>query len=177
MTMDKKMFWNAAGKAGLVLGAVPAIIMAFSALATKLPPVACAAVDGVLWLVKFIGCIMLLRFFMKRFGMEVEDAASSDVFRFGVAVALLSGLVYSAFYLCYVSFINPEFFRESVETALGQYASVMDSNSLAAMEELIPRLPSLSFFANFLWCFIYGTALSAILCRYIKSDNPFSENN
>jgi len=173
--MDKKEFWNAAGGAGLVLGLVSVIFFAANPLVAKLPPVIAAVINAVLWLAKFVGCILLMQFFMKRFAAASSEVTNSDTFKFGLAVAMFSSLLYSASYLGYVVFINPDLIRDSINMALKQYSSLLDSNSLAAIEEMMPKLPSLTFFTNLVWCFMYGSVLSAILSRNIPSQNPFNE--
>ena len=45
------------------------------------------------------------------------------------------------------------------------------------MEEMIPKLPTMTFFLNFFWCWLFGTVLSAIFSRNIPSSNPFAGND
>ena len=44
---------------------------------------------------------------------------------------------------------------------------------MTAVEEMIPRTPTIMFLVNFLYCWLFGTSLSAILSRNIPSRNPF----
>lgn len=174
---ERKIFWNQAGAAGLALGGVSTVYLAVIQLLAHCTgiPVAIGLIEGILWLAKFIGCIWLLQFFMKRYVSSRDDASSSDSFAFGAATAALSALVYSACYLVYVQVIAPDFFEQSVSAALSSYSSLMDSNSRAYLEQLMPEMPKISFFANLIYCFIYGLVVSAILSRNIPSDNPFSK--
>jgi hypothetical protein len=130
-------------------------------------------VNVLLWIAKFAACIYLMRFFILRFAAKDPDADNSRAFRFGTLTALLSALIYSAFYLAYVSFINPGVFEE----ALGALTDnpMLDSNSMAAIEDMIPRMPTMSFFFNLIWCWLFGTVLAAIFSRSISSKNPFDE--
>ena len=174
---DRKTFWDNAGTAGLALGGVSVAYLAVTqllALCTN-APVAIGLAEGVLWLAKFIGCILLMQFLMKRYASRLEDATHSDSFAFGATASALSALVYSACYLVYVQFIAPDLFEQSISAVLNSYSSMMDSNSRDAMERLIPELPKISFFANLIYCFLYGLVVSAILSRKIPSDNPFSK--
>ena len=47
------------------------------------------------------------------------------------------------------------------------------AESLEAMEEM--NLGTISFFTNLIYCFLFGTVLSAILSRNIPSRNPFAD--
>ena len=41
------------------------------------------------------------------------------------------------------------------------------------MEELMPKMPTYAFFANLIYCWLFGTILAAIFSRNISSSNPF----
>ena len=53
---------------------------------------------------------------------------------------------------------------------------MLDSNSLAELDGMMDKLPQLTFFSNLIYCFIYGSLLSAILSRNIPSRDPFASN-
>lgn len=177
MAEQKNIIWESAGKAGLVLGGVSIVYMLCTMLTGKLaengPVVLLSLLNGVLWIAKFVACIYLMRLFMLRFSKADPSADNARVFRFGMLTALFSALLYSAFYLAYVSFIAPDTF----EQALGMLEDnpFLDSNSMAAIEEMMPRLPTISFFVNLVWCWLFGTVLAAIFSRSIPSTNPFTD--
>ena len=175
---EKNSIWEHAGKAGLVLGGVSIVYMLITALTGKLAENAggglsflLAALNFLLWAAKFAACIFLMRFFMQRFAKADPTADNNRVFRFGARTALLSALLYSAFYLAYVSFIAPDTFEKALEML--QDNPFLGSSDMAAVEEMIPRLPTFSFFANLIYCWLFGTILSAILSRNIPARNPF----
>ena len=169
--------WDHASRAAIVVGAVPVLYLAVTALTGKLPSLISSIITATLWLAKFIGCIWLMKFFMKRFAAAEEGVTGGDTFKFGAAVALLSALIYSACQLAYVLFINPDIFRTAVDTALSNYSSFLDSGSLSEIDEMMPKLPAITFFVNLIYCTIYGTVISAILSRNIPSSDPFKTNN
>ena len=170
--MDKKSLWNEAGLPGLVLGLVPIACMAVNQICNG-----SGVLSVLVWILKFGGCIYLMYFFLKRFLLGHDEAGRSDVFRFGLVVALLSALVCAGCQLAYVLLINPDMYEEAVESALNSgLSSQLDSNSLAAFEEMIPRLPVLSFFANLVYCFLFGLVVSAIVSSSLVSNNPFDDN-
>lgn len=178
MTEKKNIMWESAGKAGLVLGGVSIVYLLLTMLLGKVaengPAVLMGLVNGLLWLAKFIACIYLLRLFMRKFAAAEPEADRNRVFRFGMITALLSALLYSAFYLAYVSFIAPDTFSQALDILADN--PMMDSNSMSAVEEMIPRMPTISFFGNLIYCWLFGTILSAIFSASIRPQNPFTDN-
>ena len=178
MGETKINIWERAGKAGLVLGGVSIAYMLITMLTGKLIQNGSATfllglLNILLWIAKFVGCILLMRFFIMRFAMKDPTVDNSRAFRFGTLTALLSALLYSAFYLAYVSFIQPDIFEEALSALTDN--PMIDSNTMSAVEEMIPRMPTMSFFFNLIWCWLFGTILAAIFSRNISSKNPFDE--
>lgn len=176
---EKNNIWESAGKAGLVLGGVSILYMLCTMLTAKWaeaggPVFLVAVLNFALWAVKFWACLYLMRFFMQRFALAAPEADGSRVFRFGMLTALLSALIYSAFYLAYTSFIDPGFFDATLEAL--QDNPFLDSNTMSQMEEMIPRMPTISFFANLIYCWLFGTVLAAIYAQRIVPQNPFTDN-
>ena len=186
--MKEKGLWDYAGRAGLVLGAVPIIFMLIEQLLLQ---------DGsgqtvglwatfasiALWAAKLVICILLMRLYMRHYAAQKEGATHRDARRCGTAIALTSALIYSAFVLAWSKFVDPEMFSRAFETATEQYSAFMDSNTLSMMEQMKDKMPVIAFFSNFIWCFLYGTILSAILGSSIGTDDtpfrgdPFNSDN
>lgn len=177
-TDSKSGFWNLAGKAGLVLGAVSSVYMLIGQLLSSGASTTGAAfllslLSLVLWAAKFVGCILLMKLFMKKYAATDRSISNSDTFKFGMSVALLSSIVYSAFYFAYVSFIAPDTFAIALSMVSESYSSMMTSEAMEALENT--NMERVSFFTNLIYCFIFGTILSAILSSNIPSKNPFDE--
>ena len=96
-------------------------------------------------------------------------------FRFGMITAFLSALVYAAVSFANVAFISADMFTEQMNTVMQQMAPMMDSNTMAEMDKTMENLPQITFFSNLIYCFIFGTVLSAILSRNIPSRDPFAD--
>ena len=182
-TFTRKDFWDGAGKAGIVLGVVSILYMLIEqfllqGLAEKIGAFPSTIITYVLWAAKFAGCILLMRWFMKRFANRFEDVTRRDVNRYGNAVALTSALIYSAFVLAWSKFIDPDMFSRAFEIAAEQYSSFMDSNTMDMMEQMKGKMPVIAFFSNFIYCYLFGAILSSILAPGIgKDSNPFSKDN
>ena len=173
----QKNMWNTAGKAGLILGLVSAAFLFITQIIgqTEIRGFLNSILSFVLWTAKFVGCIWVMKFFMKKFVSENGSVTNSDTFRLGMMMALLSALVYSAFTFANVAFISPDLFDEQMNMIMQQMGSMMDSNTQSIMETYMENLPEITFFTNLIYCFIYGMILSFILSRNIPSKDPFAE--
>ena len=172
---EKNIIWERAGRAGLALGGVSILYVLCTLLVGKIPgPAFVVGLLGfVLWLCKFCACIFLMRFFMLRFSEADPEADNARVFRFGMITALLSSLLYSAFYLAWTSVIQPDTFRDALEML--QDNPMLGAAEMDQIEEMIPRMPTITFFANLVYCWLFGTVLAAIFSRNIPSQNPFTD--
>lgn len=172
--------WNEAGLAGLVLGGVSVAYMILTALTGKAASdnaglsFLMAGLNLLLWVAKFCACIFLFKHFLKKRSISDPQADNNSIFRFGAMVALLSSLVYSACYLAYFKFFAPDMLSQVVDTLKSN--PMMDSNSLEAFDQMMPKMPVYMFFVNFFYCWGFGTILSAIFSRNIPSRNPFADN-
>lgn len=175
----QRNMWNAAGKAGLILGLASAACMFAVQLInqSELSAIVSTIANGILWLVKFIGCIWLMVFFMKTYVATHEEVTNSETMKFGMAVSLLSALVYATFTLANVTLISPDITAQQIDQVMQTYAQTMDSNTLAKMDKFMGMIPQITFITNLLYCTLYGVVLSFILSRNIPSKNPFESNN
>lgn len=178
-TLSRRDIWDGAGKAGLVLGLVSIAYVLLSWLLTKLGGSTGMALLStllafVLWVAKFAGCILLMKLFMTRFAAAHPDADNSDTFRFGMVTALLSALIFSAFDMAYLTWIAPDTLAQAMEAVQESYGSMLPAESLEALENI--NFGTVTFFVNLIYCFLFGTVLSAILSRNIPSRNPFADN-
>ena len=177
--MDEKLtrgiLWNRAAAAGIALGAVSSaylfITQYLSGIGTS---IWISGLNLVLWGVKLLLCVWLMMHFMKRLTADYEDADNAATFRFGMITALCSALIFSAVTLANVLVINPDLIHQQIEAALKIYGSSLDSNSLNALDTVESIMPQVMFFSNLVYCFLYGTVLSAVLSRNIPPRDPFA---
>ena len=172
---SRKLLWNEAAKAGLVLGLVSILYLVIIQFTPHLGKVMAGASNAILWLAKFIGCIALMNYFIKKYSRS-NTRSARELFAFGVATAFLSALIYSAAYMGY-TIMFPEKINEAFDAAMSSYSNMLDSSSLEAMENMRSSIGSISFFSSLIWCTLYGTILSAILSnRIARSGDPFNTN-
>ena len=177
-TITSKILWNQAGRAGCIL-ALPSI--AYTLLSGLLPGqgtswaagFALSALSLVLWAAKFVGCILLMRWFLQKLVEEFDGVDNATTLRYGTRIALLSALIVAAFSLANILFISPDAISAQLEASREMLAPYMDANSLAGWDSVQDSLPTIMFFTNLVYCFLYGYILSLILSRSIPPQDPF----
>lgn len=175
---DSKSIWNEAYLPGLVIALVCAVYdLAGLALPLLPVPFLAVALNLLLWAVKFIACIMILRSYMKRFAAADSEITNSRTFKYGVVVSLLSSLAYAAFYFAYVMYIAPDQFNQSFDMIFESYSKILDARTMEELTNFRANLPSMMFIAKLIYSFIFGLLLSAILSRNIPSRNPFANQD
>ncbi len=169
--ISKELFWNKAAVAGLALGGISVAYTFIGGIIQNLfsAGILSNLLVFILWLAKFIGCIWLMRFFMLRYISLEPAAARKDVFAFGTLSAFLSALIYSAFLLISFSVIDTEMFMEMMQPALDMLGE--DQEDL--VNQVISRLPTITFFSYLIYCTLYGTILSSILSPSLMPNDPF----
>ena len=165
--IDMKLIWNEAGKAGLVLGLISTAYMFITLydatlFSSKFYSVAMSVVNFFLLAVKVVACIWLFKYFMLKFALRHSGATSGDTWKFGVTAGFLSALIYSAFNLANVAYISPAEYQSVYNEMIAQAAPLMDANSRASAENMIGKLPQITFFLNLVYCFLWGLGLTAI---------------
>lgn len=174
--ISTKAIVNNASICGFILGAVSvayAILTQF--LSGMDSGILLSMITIVLWLAKFTGCIYILRFFMKKLTAEYSNVENSHTLKQGLLSAGFSALLVSAYTFADLAYIRPEMLSEQVDLIYQMYSNMLDSNSMQALEEILPKMPMISFFSNLIYCFLYGTVLSVILSKNIPSRDPFAD--
>ena len=169
---------NRSAPAGTVLGIVSIACMFINQLCATLcetSPFLGNLLSFVVWLAKFIGCIWLMKFFMKRFAAREEEVNNKDTFLFGLFAALLSSLLFAALTMLNMAVISPELYQAQYDMALQAVAPMLDSNTMAKMSSIMENIHEIAFFQTFIYCFLYGIILSAILSRNIPARDPFAQ--
>lgn len=178
--MNQKNLWNNATVAGTALGGISIFYMFIQQLIAQtesLQGIASTIILGLLWMVKLAGCILLMIFFMKRFHESDPDSGNAGSMKFGVATSFCSALIYSAVLLANMLYISESYYMVQFEYARQVYAGMMDANTMHMMEKIMGRMPQIMFFSTLIYCFLYGTVVSAIISRKIPPQDPFGQFN
>ena len=164
--LDNNALWNEAAVTGLFFAAVSIACLMGKQLAAGTGKVFLAqAVGVVLWIAEFAGCIVLMRQRMIRLRDSYSGVTIRDSYKFGRRAALLSGLLVASAH----ALILMKMPADSMDTMLGQVAQSlqMSTSELESMGAMIGKLPLWTFIFEWLYCFLYGTVLSAIMSRYV----------
>ena len=166
--VDNKSLWNEAAKVGIVFGLFSSVCLVLkeaSALTGSTLLVKIAA--AVLWAVEFFGCILLMKKYMLDLMEKYSGLTYRQLYLFGSHIGLLSGLILAAV----DAFIITKIPQETVAQVMDELASGMGglgaSGTQQMEQEVMDYLPAFTFFGQWLYCYMYGTFLSAILSRYI----------
>lgn len=173
------IIWNEGSKAALALGAVPVLYTCITTLIAGMGTDNVALTLGstvmtfILWAAKLVICILLMRRSMRSLVKNYEGVDNAATNKFGLVMAFLSAVIVAAFSLANISIISPDTYKSVIDTAMQSYAPMMDANSLAAMDGILNNLPTIAFFSQLIYCFLFGAILSAILSRNIPPRDPF----
>lgn len=174
-TIDKKIISSEAAKTALIFGLISGGAIFLEQLMAGTASVFMNALSTLLWLVKLVGLIWLMKFFMSKLKSEYSEVDRKDIMLFGTLIALFSAIITGA-----CSYISVEYvFSDQITTALDevyrQLSGQLDSYTLDTMMKYEENIGVLSLISNTIWCFLYGTILSAILAPRIAPENIFDE--
>lgn len=176
-TISTGAMWNNAGKSGLALGCVSAAFMFISQAVSGMSSATLALmINFLLWIVKFAGCIWLMRLFMRRLADSYDGVTNASVMKFGMMTAFLSALIFSSVQLANMLFISQDLINAQYDEVMDTYRNMgmLDHNTMSVMENMRNFYPQIAFFTQLIYCFVYGTILSAILSRNIPKNDPFA---
>jgi len=176
MKLDSKTLWNEAGRVGFVFGGFSSLCLLLkegAALTGSTFLVQAAAI--ILWAVEFFGCILLMKKYMLDLRDKFDGVTVEDTYRFGRRIALLSGLILAAVDAILIMKMPPETV-ESVVTELNTaITSKMGAGYEGEIGRFVDKLPLYTFIGQWLYCFLYGSLLSAIMSRYLYVQDVFND--
>lgn len=175
------IIWNEGSKAALALGAVPVLYTCITTLiagmgeGNRVLTSIFTVLTLLLWCAKLFICVALMRRSMRSLVKNYEGVDNAATNKLGLVMAFLSAVIVAAFSLANISVISPDTYKSVIDTAMQSYAPMMDANSLAAMDGILNNLPTIAFFSQLIYCFLFGAVLSAILSRSTPSSDPFGD--
>lgn len=164
--LDNNSLWNEAAKAGAYLGAVCITCLTLRELAhaSGIEFLKTAA-DVILWTVQFLSCILLVKDVMISVRDRYEGVKMADTFRLGRRAALLSGLLLASAQTLFILRMSEADMNAYIDALTA--ALPVGSAGREQVEEAMDNLPVLTFFSQWIYCYLYGTGLSAVMSRYI----------
>ena len=166
--------WNSAALAGLVMAAVTIAAELIGTLTGKIPGFLGGAVHFLAWAGKLVLCAVFFRYLMKRFHTSFDGIDYPRLQRYGMKLALFSSIIVAAWAVVNFLVFSPGSMEEIMATVKESYASMMDSNSEAALERMLPKMPYYIAVGSVIYCFLWGWLYSTLFARNIAPNDPFS---
>lgn len=176
--VDNKTLWNEAARVGIVFGLFSSVCLGLkeaAALTNSTLVVTAAAI--ILWAVEFFGCILLMKKYMLDELEKHEGMTQLELYKFGRRVALLSGFILAVVNAVLVSLIPDETLAETLNEAMATMPASMQADAEDTMALMMDKFPLLTFLGQWVYCFLYGSILSAIMSRYVSVYSVFKRNS
>ena len=174
MKLDNKTLWNEAGRVGFVFGGFSTLCLLLKegAALTKSDFLIQAAAI-ILWAVEFFGCILLMKKYMLDLRDKFDGVTMEDAYHFGRRVALLSGLILAAVDAVLIMKMPQDTVADVVSELNTAVTAKLGAGYEGEVGRVVDRLPLYTFIFQWLYCFLYGSLLSAIMARYIFMQDLF----
>ncbi len=168
--------WNKAAVAGFVMAAVTIAMELLKGWSGTAGGFLGVLLNLLVSIAKIVVCVILFRNLMGRFAFGFSGVTYPRLQHYGLKLALFSSLLCAAFALYQAIQMDPEEIRSAVEASSWQFGSILDSNTEAAIEQLFPKLPAITFFFMFGYCFLWGWSLSTLFARgFAQVRDPFDD--
>ena len=169
--------WNSASIAGLALAAITIAAELLGALCAKLPGIAGGFLNFVAWAGKLVLCAFTFKQLLQRFHSTYEGVDYFALRKYGLKLALFSAIVVAAYSLVNLLVINPDSINDMMQGFRESYSSIMDSNSEAAFEKMLPKLPVYIGIVTVVYCFLWGLFYTSLFAKSIAPFDPFADIN
>ena len=161
--------WSLAARDGLILAAVTVVVSTLTFLTEN------TFLSTLLWLVKLVGSIWLLRVIMKRYAADHPDESA---FGYGVLVCVLSALVCAVWAFVEYQFLFPDAVAKAFEQAYESFEQ-MGATMPDGVEDILLKMEDnyaqINCITTFFWCSLLGILFSAILSRTGKPKSVFTD--
>jgi hypothetical protein len=176
--VDNKTLWNEAARVGIVFGLFSSVCLGLkeAAALTNSTLVVTAAMI-IMWAVEFFGCILLMKKYMLDELEKHEGMTQLQLYKFGRRVALLSGFILAVVNAVIVSFVPDETLAETLNETMAAMPASMQADAEESVALMMDKFPLFTFLGQWLYCFLYGSILSAIMSRYVAVYSVFKRNS
>lgn len=176
--VDNKTLWNEAARVGIVFGLFSSVCLGLKEAAglTGSTFVVTAAMI-ILWAVEFFGCILLMKKYMLDELEKHEGMTQLQLYKFGRRVALLSGFILAVVNAVIVSLIPDETLAETLNETMAAMPASMQADAEESVALMMDKFPLFTFLGQWLYCFLYGSILSAVMSRYVSVYSVFKRNS
>ena len=161
--------WSLAARDGLILAAVTVVVSTLTFLTKN------GFLTSLLWLVKLVGSIWVLRVIMKRYGDTHPD---EPTFGYGVIVCLFSAVVCAVWAFVEYQFLFPGAVADAFQQmydVFEQMGSSMPDEFTDMMLRMEDNYAQINCITTFFWCTVLGLVFSAILSRAERRKSVFTD--
>ena len=167
--------WNNAAIAGFIMAVVTICLELARALGTKVPGVTGGFLNFIAWAAKLFICAVTFRALMKRFHRDFDGVDYFALKNYGYRLALFSAILMAAYSAINLLVINPDSVNEIISSFRDSYPAMMDSNSEAAIEKMLPKMPVYTSIITAVYCFLWGTLYTNLFAKSIAPYDPFAD--
>ena len=177
--ISSKIISSEAARVALVFGAISGgYVFISGAIAQAESTLLLNILSIILWAGKLVGCILLMRFFMKRLMAAYDGVTRQNLLGYGTLIALFSAIITAACSYIAMQYVFPDQIKDAMDSFLQGYSGMMDSNSLDAIEKMEGNFGVISLVSNLIWCFLYGWILSSIMSNSLAGKkNIFDDDD
>lgn len=172
-------FWSNAARDGLMLSLITVVISTLNILLNI------SFLSTIFWLIKTVGSIWLLWFFMRRYMLEDN---SGNPFSYGVATCTFSSVVCAVWSFVLSRFLFPDKVTEALDQVASKFGELPSEyagtyNQVMDVFSDIDTYARVGSLATLLWAFLIGVIASAIINaslnrnRDIFADCPEGDGN
>ena len=161
--------WSLAARDGLILAAVTVVVSTLTFLTES------TILSGLLWLVKLVGSIWLLRIIMKRYA---NDHPEESVFGYGVIVCLLSAIVCAVWAFVEYQFLFPDAVAKAFDQMFASFeemGAALPDNFTDMMLKMEDKYAQITCITTFFWCTLLGILFSAIISHTGTRKSVFTD--
>ncbi len=162
--------WSAAATSGILLALVTIMSVLIQ---TVLEPG--NIISLVIWLIKSVGSIWLLYYFIKEYAKSFSSFTYKQAFNYGFLIALFSSIICAAYMFFHYALIFPDSTAAQMDSFMEMMAA-SNPNAIDAFEKMAPKLPQIIFTVILIYYTIIGAIASAIIGNYAKKGSVFDDS-
>ena len=149
--------WSQAAKDGLILAAVTVVVSTLTFLTKN------SFLGTLLWLLKLVGSVWVLRVLMKRYGQDHPDEST---FGYGAIVCVCSAMVCAIWAFAEYQFLFPGAVADAFDQmyqAFEQMGAMMPEEFTDVMLKMEDNYAQINCITTFVWSSLLGLLFSAII--------------
>lgn len=166
--------WSSAAMNGLLLSLITVIL----SLITTVMDIKSVPVSILIWVVKLVGSLWLLYYFMKQYSNNFNQISYKDSFIYGFLICVFSSIICACYTYLSITVFFPDMadkISETYQIMLAQQ-NASESEEIAA-EKIMNKLPEIMLGGMFLYLTIIGLIASSITANFTKKTDIFASDN